>query len=71
MIMCGVVVSSKFYIKNIYLFFIYIYIYFLIKYDKQVHMTNSFNKWIILGLRNFEPFNKLVGLVLTHIVKYS
>ena len=59
-------VSSEFYIKNIYLFF-----FILIKYDKQVDITDPFNKWVVLGLRNLDPFNKQVGLVLTYIVKYS
>ena len=31
-------------------------------------MTDPFNKWVVLGLRNLDPFNKHVGLVLTHII---
>ena len=33
-------------------------------------MTGPFNKWNVLGLKNFDPCNKLVGIVLTHIVRY-
>ena len=33
-------------------------------------MTNLFNKWVMLGLRNLDPFNKHVGLVLIYIVEY-
>ena len=44
---------------------------FLIKFDKQVNMTDLFNKWVVLGLRNPDPFNKHVRLVLTQIVRYS
>ena len=80
-------VSSKFYIKNIYffIFFFIIHINFvntkisfffffwllLIKSDKQVDMIDPFNKWVALGLRNPDPFNKHVGLGLTHIFEYS
>ena len=42
-----------------------------IKSDEQVDMTNPFNKWDVLGLRNPDPFNKYDGLGLTYIVKYS
>jgi len=34
-------------------------------------MIDPFNKWVMLGLKNFDPFNKHVRLVLTHIVEYS
>ena len=34
-------------------------------------MTDLFNKWVVLGLRNPDTFNKHVGLGLTHIVEYS
>ena len=30
-----------------------------------------FNKQIVLGLRNLNPFNKYVILVSTHIIEYS
>ena len=50
---------------NFFFFFI------LIKSDKQDDTTNLFNKWIVLGLRNLDPFNKHIGLVLTYIVGYS
>ena len=26
-------------------------------------MINPFNKWVVLGLRNLDPFNKPIGLV--------
>ena len=42
----------------------------MIKYNKQIDTTDPFNKWIVLELRNFNPFNKHVGLVLTYIVEY-
>ena len=73
-------VSFEFYIKNIYLlvfFNKYIYFFILIKSDKQVDTTNPFNKWVVLGLMNLDPFNKTysfnkyVGLGLTHIVGYA
>ena len=51
-------VSSEFYIKNIYIFYFFI----LIKFDKQVDMTDLFNKWFMLGLRNSNIFNKHVRL---------
>ena len=41
------------------------------KYDKQVNTIDLFNKHVVLWLRNLNPFNKCVGLVLTHIVEYS
>ena len=62
--------NFEFYIKNIYVFFI-IFFFILIKYDKQVDMTNPINKWVMLGLRNLDSFNKHVGLVLTYIFGYS
>ena len=34
-------------------------------------MTDFFNKYVVLGLRNLDPFNKHVGLVLTQIVRFS
>ena len=69
-------ISFEFYIKNICLLvfsYIYIYIYFfiLIKSNKHANTTYPFNKWIVLGLRNLDLFNKHVRLVLTHIVGYS
>ena len=45
------------------------YIFFI--GNKRVNMTDPFNKQVILGLRNPDPFNKRVGLVLTYIVEYS
>ena len=45
--------------------------FFLIKSDKQVDTTDPFNKWVVLELRNFDPYNKHVGLVLIFIVEYS
>ena len=65
-------VNSKFYTKNIYIFFFFIiFVFFiLIKSNKQVDTTDPFNKWIRLGLRNLDPFNKHVGLVLTYAVEY-
>ena len=62
-------VNSKFYIKKIFFFIIFFFI--LIKSNKQVDTTNSFNKWVGLTLRNLDLFNKHVGLVLTYIVEYS
>jgi len=65
-------VNFEFYIKNIYLFFFsYIYFFILIKFDKEVDMTESFNKWVVLELRNLDLFNKYVRLVLAYIVGYS
>lgn len=50
----------------------FVYIFFaLIKSDKWVDMTDPFNKQVVLGLKNLDPFNKHVGLVLIHRVKYS
>jgi len=34
-------------------------------------MNVPFNKKIVLGLKNFDLFNKCVGWVSTHIVEYS
>ena len=34
-------------------------------------MIDLFNKWVVLGLRNLDSFNKHIGLVLTYIVEYS
>jgi len=47
------------------------FFFILIKSDKQVDTTDSFNKWVMLGLGILDPFNKHVGLVLTHIVGYA
>ena len=55
---------------NLVLKFVY-FCFVSIKSDKRVDTTNSFNKQVVLGLRNLNPFNKRVGLVLTHIVEYS
>ena len=33
--------------------------------------ADSFNKQVVLGLRNFDPFNKCPKLVLIYIVEYS
>ena len=43
----------------------------MIKSDKWINTTNTFNKLIVLGLRNLDPFNKYVRLILTHIIGYS
>ena len=66
-------VSSKFYIKKefICLFFQKKKKIILIKSNKWVNTTNPFNKWVMLGLRNLDPFNKHVELVLTYIIEYS
>ena len=42
--------------------YIYFYFFILIKFDKQVDLTDLFNKWFMLGLRNSNPFNKHVRL---------
>ena len=63
-------INSKFYIKNIYFFFFVIYFFILIKSDKQVYTIDQFNKWVVLRLRNLDPFNKHVGLVLIYIIGY-
>ena len=62
-------VSSEFYIKKIYLFVFSYFFLILIKSDKQVDTTDPF-KWVVLELKNLDPFNKYVGLVLTYIVEY-
>ena len=60
------------FILKIYIFcFFIIFFFILIKSNKQVDTTNPFNKWVRLGLRNFDPFNKHVRLVLTYVVEYS
>ena len=66
-------VCSEFYIKkNLFVcFFINFFFFILIKSDKQIDMTDPFNKWIVLRLRNLDPFNKHVELVLTYIIEYS
>ena len=70
--MMQLLVNSKFYIKNIYFFCFFIFFFFiLIKYNKQVDTSDPFNKWVKLGLRNLDPFNKHVGLVLTYVIEYS
>ena len=76
-------VSSEFYIKKIYLFVFSYFFLILIKSDKQVDTTDPFkwvvlelknldpfNKWVVLRLKNLDLFNKYVGLMLTHIVRY-
>ena len=55
-------ISFEFYIKNIYLFVI-IFFFILIKSNKQINTTNLFNKRVVLGLRNIDPYNKNIGLV--------
>ena len=47
------------------------FFFILIKSDKQIHTTNLFNKLVVLRLRNHNPFNKHVGLRLTHKIEYS
>ena len=59
------------FILKIYNFFVFqFFLFVLIKSDKQVDTINPFNKWVVLGLRNLDPFNKHVRLVLTRIVGY-
>ena len=41
----------------------------MIKFDKKVDTIDSFNKWVVLDLRNLDPFNKHIELGLTHMVK--
>ena len=69
--MMQLLVSSEFYIKYIYLFDFSFFFFILIKSDKQIDTTSPFNKWVVLELRNLDPFNKHVGLMLTYIVEYS
>ena len=73
-------VSSEFYFKkkNLFVWFFIVQInlvnnifFVLIKSNKWVNTTNLFNKNVVLGLRNLNPFNKCIGLVSTHIVEYS
>ena len=54
---------------NLVLKFVY-FCFVSIKSDKWVNTTNSFNKQVVLRLRNLDPFNKRVSLMLTHIVEY-
>ena len=44
--------------------------YTLIKSNKKVDVIDLFNKQIVLGLKNFDLFNKCVKLV-SYIIKYS
>ena len=44
--------------------------YTLIKSNKKVNAIDLFNKQIVLGLKNFDLFNKCVKLV-SYIIKYS
>ena len=57
-------------LHNLVLKFVY-FCFVLIKSDTWVDMTNPFNKQVMLELRNLDPFNKRVSLVLTYIVEYS
>ena len=41
----------------------------MIKFDKKVDTIDSFNKWVVLDLRNLDHFNKHIELGLTHMVK--
>ena len=45
----------------------------MIIYDAvtQVDTIDLFDKWVVLELRNLDPFNKHVGLILIHLVRYS
>ena len=64
-------VSCEFYIKNIYLF---VFSNFFFHFDKIWLIGRHdypVNKWVMLGLKNFDPSNKHVGLVLTYVVEYS
>ena len=69
--MIQLLVSFEFYIKNIYLFVFTFFFFILIKSNKQVDMIDLFNKQVMLGLRNLDPFSKHVGLILIYIVEYS
>ena len=79
--MMQLLVSFIFYIKKylfVWFFIIHInlvdnnfFFFVFIKFDKQVDMIDPFNKWVVLELKNLNPFNKHVGLVLTYIVGYS
>ena len=42
------------------------FFFILIKSDKQVDTTDPFNKWVMLGLRNLDPFNKFEDSVDTY-----
>ena len=53
------------------LFFHKYFFSILIKSNKQVDTTDLYNKWVMLGLRNLDLFNKHVGLTLTYIIEYS
>ena len=57
------------FILKIFFFFI-IFFFILIKSNKQINTTDPFNKWVGLGLKNLNLFNKHVGLVLTYVVEY-
>lgn len=47
------------------------FFFFLIKSNKRVDTICLFNKQVMLRLRNYNPLNKHVMFVSTHIVKYS
>ena len=68
---CTYSLVLNFILKIFICFFFHNFFVILIKYDKKVDTINPFYKWVMLGLRNLNPFNKHVGLVLTYIVEYS
>ena len=43
-----------------------IFFFALIKFDKWVDTTNPFNKYVALGLKILNLFNKYVGLEMTY-----
>ena len=53
------------FILKIFIFCFFIFFFVLIKYDKQIDITDPFNKWVVLGFKNLDPFNKYAKLVLT------
>ena len=67
---CNYSLVLNFILKYLFVCF-FIVFFILIKSNKQVDITDSFNKCVMLGLKNFDPFNKYVKLVLTYIVEYS
>ena len=79
---CNYLLVLNFILKKIFFFFWFsivqinwvnkICIFFLIiKSHKRVDNAKLFNKQVVLGLMNFDQFNKCPKLVLIHIVKYS
>ena len=48
--MMQLLVSSEFYIKNIFFFFHKFFFFILIKSGKQIDTTDPFNKWVMLAM---------------------